>query len=137
MLLTKTTEYAVRVLIFMAYQDKDLFTAKHIHEKLKIPYKYLTRIMTNLAKKGYLESIRGRAGGFKFQKKLDKITLLRIIDAVEGLEGFDKCILGLEDCTDENPCALHYVWEKTKQEFIKNLSTTTLADLVSIEIKKF
>ena len=93
--------------------------------------------MTDLAKQGYLESIRGRSGGFKFQRKLNNITLIKIIEAVEGLTGFDKCILGLEDCSDEDPCALHLVWEKTKNEFIKNLSITTLADLVSIEIKKF
>ncbi len=93
--------------------------------------------MTDLAKQGYLESIRGRAGGFRFQKNLNKITLIKIIEAVEATDGFDKCILGLEDCSDENPCALHFVWEKTKKEFMKNLSNTTLADLVSIEIKKF
>lgn len=137
MILTKTTEYAVRVLIFMAYQKKELFTAKYIHEKLHIPYKYLTRIMTVLAKNGYLESTRGRLGGFKFHKDLNQISLLKIVETVEGKDGFDKCILGLEDCSDESPCALHFVWEKTKTEFIKNLSTTTLADVLNVEIKKF
>ncbi len=93
--------------------------------------------MTDLAKQGYLKSTRGRSGGFRFQKNLDNITLIKIIEAVEGHDSFDKCILGLEDCSDENPCALHLVWEKTKSDFMKNLSSTTLADLISTEIKKF
>ncbi len=139
MILTKTTEYAVRVLIFMANQDRELFTAKYIHEQLNIPYKYLTRLMTRLAKseEGLLVSIQGRDGGFKITNKLNEITLARIIETVEGMDSFNACILGFSECSDDNPCALHFVWEKHKASFLKTLRTTTLEDLKNTGVMKF
>ncbi len=137
MILTKTTEYAVRVLTFMASQNEDLFSAKYIHKQLNIPYKYLTRLMTDLAKHGCLSSIRGRQGGFKFTKKLSDISLAKIIEAVEGMDSFNACILGFDECSSDNPCAMHYVWEKNKAEFIKTLENTTLDDINHFKVTRF
>jgi Rrf2 family protein len=137
MILTKTTEYAVRVLTFMASQDKDLFSAKYLHEQLDIPYKYLTKLMTDLAKNGCLTSIRGRDGGFKITKKLNEISLSKIIEAVEGMDSFNSCILGFHECSSENPCAMHYVWEKNKIEFIKTLENTSLYDINHMKVGRF
>jgi Rrf2 family protein len=139
MILTKTTEYAVRVLIFMANQNRELFTVKYLHEQLNIPYKYLTQLMTRLAKsdQGLLTSIQGRDGGFKINKKLSVVSLAKIIEAVEGMDSFNTCFLGFEECSDENPCAMHFVWEKHKELFLNTLNTTTLDDLKEMEAVKF
>jgi len=138
MILTKTTEYAVRVLTFMASQDdRDLFSAKHLHEQLNIPYKYLTRLMTDLAKYGCLLSIRGRDGGFKITKSIKEISLAKIIEAVEGMDSFNSCILGFHECSSDNPCAMHFVWEKNKAAFIKTLETTSLDDINHMEVSRF
>ncbi len=138
MVLTKTTEYAVRVLAYMANNEsRVLFSAKSLHENLKIPYKYLTRLMTNLAKHGYLTSVKGRAGGFMLKKKPNEISLSDIIGAVEGMDSFSKCILGFDDCSDDNPCALHFIWEKTKKQFLEVLENTTLEDIKNAYITKF
>ena len=137
MILTKTTEYAVRVLSFMAKNKQNLFSAKYLHEQLDIPYKYLTKLMTDLAKHGCLTSIRGREGGFKITKKLDEISLAKIIESVEGMDNFNACILGFHECSRENPCAMHFVWEKNKAEFIKTLENTTLNDINHMEVSRF
>jgi len=137
MILTKTTEYAVRVLTYMASQEQELISAKYLHEKLNIPYKYLTKLMTDLAKYGCLTSIRGREGGFKITKELKEISLSKIIEAVEGMESFNACILGFHECSSENPCAMHYVWEKNKAEFIKTLESTSLYDINQMKIGRF
>jgi len=137
MILTKTTEYAVRVLTYMASQKQDLFSAKYLHEQLNIPYKYLTKLMTDLAKSGCLTSIRGRDGGFKITKKLKEISLARIIESVEGMESFNACILGFQECSSENPCAMHFVWEENKANFIKTLESTSLHDINHMEVGRF
>ena len=137
MILTKTTEYAVRVLTYMASQKQDLFSAKYLHEQLNIPYKYLTKLMTDLAKSGCLTSTRGRDGGFKITKNLNEITLSKIIESVEGMESFNACILGFHECSNENPCAMHYVWEKNKKEFVKTLENTTLNDINHLDVGRF
>jgi len=139
MILTKTTEYAVRVLTLMAskHHEKVSFSAVYLHEQLNIPYKYLTRLMTDLSKQGLLLSIRGRGGGFRIIKDLSEITLADIVEAVEGMSSFNACILGFDECSSENPCALHFVWEKNKENFIKMLKETSLEDIRREEIKRF
>ena len=137
MILTKTTEYAVRVLTFMACQKQDLFSAKYLHEQLNIPYKYLTKLMTNLAKSGCLTSIRGRDGGFRITKEIKDISLAKIIESVEGMDSFNSCILGFHECSSDNPCAMHFVWEKNKTDFIKTLENTSLQDINHLEVGRF
>ena len=137
MIFSKTTEYAVRVLTFMVSHDMALYTARYLHEQLQIPYKYLTKLMTNLAKNGYLLSIRGREGGYNINIDPTRITIADIMGAVEGIEGFKACVLGLPECSEENPCAMHYVWEKNKEIFIHTLRTTTIAELTKNRIGQF
>jgi len=137
MILTKTTEYAVRVLAYMAKEKEQLLSAKYLHEQLHIPYKYLTRLMTDLAKNGYLISVKGRDGGFRIIKDLKEISLANIVQSVEGMDSFNACILGFHECSSENPCAMHFVWEENKKQLLKTLKTTTLNDLNHINIGKY
>ncbi len=136
MILTKTTEYAVRILTFMAKENKQLYSAKHLNEKLNIPYKYLTKLMTDLARKGLLTSIKGRDGGFRLSKKSNKITLSEIVESVEGLDSFNSCVLGFHECSNSNPCAMHFVWEENKKNLLETLQNTTIKNLTNQYITK-
>ena len=137
MILSKTSEYAVRILAYMVVNKHDKYNAKYLHEQLKIPYKYLTKLMTDLTKRGCVVSIQGRDGGFMLAKEPVEISLADIVEAVEGAEKFNGCILGFDDCSDENPCALHYFWEKNKDRIISMMRNTTLEDLTKVNITKF
>ena len=132
---TKTTEYAMRTLIFMATHDCELYSTNFLSEELKIPHKYLSRIMTDLVRSELIESIKGRSGGFRIAKPLDQISLLDIYTAVEGREFLTSCILGFKECSDENPCALHFIWEKSRSQMLKILQDTTLAYFRAIRSK--
>ena len=136
MILLKTTEYAIRVLTFMARDETQLFSAKYLHGQLGIPYKYLTNLMTGLARNGYLISVQGRDGGFKISKKLSEITLATIIETTQGMESFDGCVLGFYECSDSNPCAMHYVWQDNRDNFLSTIKNTTLDDLAGMNITK-
>ena len=137
MIFSKTTEYAVRVLTFMASHKKGLYSARYLNDQLQIPYKYLTKLMTNLAKSGYLLSVRGREGGFIINKDPAGLTIADIVESVEGIESFNACILGLPECSEQNPCAMHYVWEKNKKAFLHTLKVTTIAELTEKRIGQF
>jgi Rrf2 family protein len=136
MLFTKTTEYALRVLICIAKSDSQLLSANHLHEKLDIPYKYLTRIMTDLSKKNLLLSVKGRDGGFKLIRPSEQIMVSDIIDAVEGMERFNSCILGFQECSSDHPCAMHSVWEQNKINLLHTFKTTSLFDMIQQEFQK-
>lgn len=129
MTLSKTTEYALRVLTSMSVDTDKMYSSAFLHSKLKIPKKYLQRLLTDLSKNGLITSIQGRNGGFVFAKKIEKIFISDIIDAVEGFKKEPSCFFGFEKCALDNPCAMHDVWVTSQQELIKVLSTTSLADL--------
>lgn len=131
MTLSKTTEYALRVLTLMASDKEKMYTSAYLHTKLKIPKKYLQRLLTDLSKNGLISSIQGRSGGFIFAKKIEKIFISDIIEAVEGFKNEPSCFFGFEKCALENPCAMHDVWSESQKNLIKTLSTTRLVDLIN------
>ncbi|MEI7503155.1 MAG: Rrf2 family transcriptional regulator [Paludibacter sp.] len=129
MKLSKTSEYALRILIFMAKEPEKLYTAKQLIEELNVSDKYLRRLMTDLSKAGFIRSIQGREGGYSFVKSIDKIYLFDVIDSVEGMEKLNGCVLGFEKCSCTNPCAMHDAWLPVRTELNKVFRETRLSDM--------
>jgi Rrf2 family protein len=126
---SKSAEYALRVLSFMAADHSQLFAADYLHQKLHIPQRYLRRLMTELSKKGLVESTMGRYGGFTFARDPSDIFLADIIIAVEGSVFINPCIMGFEECALKNPCPIHDRWERTRKSIMDVLTTVSLTDL--------
>ena len=129
MKLSKTSEYALRILIFMAKEPEKLYSAKHLIEKLKVSDKYLRKLMTDMSKSGFIKSSQGRDGGYTFAKDIQNIFLYDIIDSVEGMEKLNGCVLGFDECSCTNPCAMHNIWEDKRNEMNKLFSETRLSDM--------
>ena len=136
MRLSKSSEYAIRCLVYMATAEADLCPVKRLSDRLNIPYKYLGRLMGRLREAGFVESVRGKNGGYRIAKPLDEIHLKQIVNVVEGLENFDRCLLGFERCDDENPCPMHEFWSGPKDSINEMLADVSLADMVKSEGKK-
>jgi Rrf2 family protein len=137
MKLSKTSEYALRILTYMARDPEQTYTAKSLVGTLKISDKYLRRLMTDLTKAGFIYSIQGRDGGYAFARPISSIHLSDIVDAVESMEKYTGCILGFDQCCHENPCVMHSFWAGTREEFIRTFTTRTLDQLDFKEIFKF
>lgn len=129
MTLSKTTEYALRILTLMISDTEKMYSSAYLFNRLKIPKKYLQRLLTDLSKNGLIKSVQGRNGGYVFAKKIDKIFISDIIEAVEGFKKEPSCFFGFEKCALDDPCAMHDVWSASQEELIKILSTTRLLDL--------
>lgn len=128
---SKTTEYAIRVLSYLHRYPSTSHSVNVLHQKLDLPYKYLTKMMTELVKKGLVNASRGRDGGLSLAKSAETIRLCDILEAIgEPLES-ERCILGFEKCDASNPCALHDQWAMPKEMIETMLTTTTLASLVN------
>jgi len=125
---SKTAQYTFRILIFMSEKADALFSATHIHEETKIPYKYLTMLLTKLAKANILKATRGRNGGFLLNKGTNAIYLVDILDAI-GENDCDNCALGESECNVDFPCSLHDAYKLPKIALVEMLSTTTLDKL--------
>jgi len=136
MKLSKTSEYALRILSFMAQDANRSYSAKYLVEKLSISDKYLRRLMTDLTKAELIYSTQGRNGGYYFAKNINNITIYQIIDTVEGMKKYSGCIMGFDECSDKHPCSMHIIWSSMRDQLIKAFKITTLADLKIAEIMK-
>ena len=137
MKLSKTSEYALRILSFMINSELQVFSAKYLVEKLGIPDKYLRHLMTNMRKKGFIKSFQGREGGYVFAKNANRIYLSDVIDAVEGMDKYSGCIMGFESCSNEAPCSLHKTYAPVRDNVIGFFSSTTISELKDIDVLKF
>ncbi len=129
MILSKTTEYALTVLGFMATRNMEVYPAEYLHKELKIPRQYLRRLLTDLSKMGFIKSSKGRNGGFVFAQDLKEINFYNIINAMEGHEALNTCLLGFTCCITEKPCVMHEIWLEARTKMVETLTNTSLAEL--------
>ena len=130
MQLHSSSKYAIRIMSFMANNnDIILFNAKDISEVLHIPYKFLTKIMSDLVKANLINSIRGRDGGYKVSRPAEDIAIIEIINIYDEFKHKDECMLGIGKCDGQNICSLHDKWSKPKQLIEEMFENTSLKNL--------
>jgi Rrf2 family protein len=125
----KTTEYALRILSYMAADEAKLYSADEIFQNLKIPYRYLRKQLTILSKSGLMISVQGIRGGYRLAKPNKDISLLDIVTACGEDFISDMCFFGIRECSFGQKCAMHDKWAVVKDSIRKVLGATTLADL--------
>lgn len=136
MQLHNTTQYAIRILSYIAkYGTSRLYPAKELSETLNIPYKFLTKIMTELVKSDFVDSIKGREGGYKLARPAQKISIYDILGSFRELEDDTKCVLGIGECDGNNKCALHDQWVEPRDLIRKMYKDTTLDKLEGQDFK--
>ncbi len=137
MKLSKTSDYAIRLLAFMAREENKMYSAKYLVETLDISDKYLRRILTDLSKAGFIFSVQGRDGGYRFSKSTSSIYLADVINAFEGMDQYSGCILGFCDCNDDNPCALHHLWADVRGSYLQIFNEKTIHDISKTKTLRF
>lgn len=130
MLLSKTSVYAIRASLYLAFLDRDEFIPiKKMSDKLEISFHYLTKILQQLSANHIVESYKGPNGGVRLLKKGKDITLYEIVAIIDGEQMFTECALGLPGCGVKAPCALHDQWAEAKTNIKTMLEQTTLIEL--------
>ncbi|MBN2895858.1 MAG: Rrf2 family transcriptional regulator [Campylobacterales bacterium] len=125
---SKTAQYAIRVMSYLTRYE-GVHSAATLHRELELPYKYLTKLLTQLEKSSLVTAARGREGGFSLARSADAITLHDIFNAIGEPLHASQCILGFEACDASNPCALHHQWLEPRVLIDEILLHTTLSDL--------
>ena len=133
MILSRTTQYAIQALIYMATQPPGVAVLNRtIAEHLNSPPTYLAKILQELCRGNLLYSFRGKQGGFCLRENSDKINLMQIVRLTEGPEFTEGCVLGLKVCSDKTACPMHTKWWPIKQEIVKLLQNQTLEMLAAM-----
>src|SRR5665647_361838 len=135
-MLSNSCRYGIRAVIYLASQPlSDGKTGiKKISGDLDLPTPFLAKILQQLAKQKILSSAKGPHGGFSLLKDPRKITLLDIVNSIDGKDVFTNCVMHNGSCecveNDKKYCPLHQDYQKTRTDLIKLFSNKTIYDLV-------
>jgi len=132
-MLSNTSKYAIRALIYLELYSNQENKAgiKKIAGELNIPSPFLAKILQMLVRHQLLDSTKGPHGGFCLNKPAIDITLMEVVDIIDGKETFDNCIIRTTPCDGNKPCSMHHKLAPIRSELKRLFATETIADMVS------
>lgn len=129
--LSNTSGYAVHALSCLRECKDQTCLVRDIASSTGIPKPYLAKIINNLNHHGLVYAKRGYRGGIALSRPPKEISLLQIVQAVEGANWIGECLLGLEDCSWRVICPTHKAWLKVRKQITEMLQSTSLADVIA------
>ncbi|MDW8129510.1 MAG: Rrf2 family transcriptional regulator [Bryobacterales bacterium] len=125
---SRACAYAIRALARLARQALPTpLKVRDIAAQENIPSAFLAKVLHQLVRAGLVSSSPGLAGGFRLRVPAERITLLEIVEAVDGLSQFTYCFTGLGECNEQEPCPMHESWKNVRASILDYLRQTTLA----------
>jgi len=100
-----------------------------IAEKITAPPSFTAKILQRLVRLGFVESLKGKGGGFYFDSQKPDLPIKDLIIATEGGRNFSGCGFGLKQCNDQNPCPLHYKYAPIREAINNLVSDETVQSL--------
>jgi Rrf2 family nitric oxide-sensitive transcriptional repressor len=132
MRLTAYTDYSLRVLIYLGLRGEGLATISDLSKTYGLSANHLMKIIHNLGKLGYIETVRGRGGGMKLAGAPEEINLGQVVRQMEPDFAIAECFdpERRADCVITPACRLQLVLGKAVEAFLDVLDNHTLADLL-------
>jgi len=131
--LSQTTGYAIKALACLNEPACDCQQTANIAECSGVPRPYLSKIIQSLARGGLVIAKRGIGGGIRLSRPPEQISLLEIVEAVEGEEWLGDCLLGMDECSNQVTCPTHDFWQRISREIRDELGKTTLASVITFK----
>lgn len=130
MMLSKTSQYALQALIYMATQRTGTpLLSRDIARKINASATYLAKILQILCRHGLLTSYRGKHGGFSLDEGTLSTRVIWVISLVEGPSFLEECPLGIGHCSAETPCPIYEAWYPMKNNLVALLEQLTIEDM--------
>lgn len=131
---SQASEYALRALAELARRGPEgWMLTSDLAETLRVPVHYLAKVLQTLARRGILESQRGRLGGFRLAHRPEEMTVYDVVYVLDDVHALESCVMGEETCSDETACPLHSLWKNVRGQFVEVLRNTTLRDLAKYQ----
>jgi Rrf2 family iron-sulfur cluster assembly transcriptional regulator len=135
MLLSQTSEYALRAMAWLAAAPPGVpVRAKDLAASAGVPLHYLSKILRRLVLADLLVSQKGQGGGFVLARPPQEIRFLDILAAVDAYPTEGRCAFGWGACQEDNPCPLHETWSALSDAIRTWAANTTLADVHAAEL---
>ena len=131
MRLTVYTDYALRVLMYLALKEDELATIAEISVSYGISRNHLMKVAHQLGVAGYVETVRGRGGGLRLARRIEAIGLGEVVRFTEPDMAIVSCFKPIDaPCAIRPSCVLRQALQKSRDAFMSVLDNYTLSDLV-------
>jgi len=133
MQITRQADYAVRAVLYLArLGQEDRAATSQVAQEQHIPPSFLAKIISQLSIAGLLHTSRGARGGVMLAREPKDITLLEVIEAIDGPIMINECVGDTGSCSFDEECPLRPVWSEAQNELVARLRNTNFAQLVAL-----
>lgn len=130
LLYSRTSRYAFHLLGALANRRDERLSGEELARITGIPANYLSKILNQLRKHGFVDSRKGWGGGFRLHETALQRPILEVLEVLEGPpSNLDSCAFGLPECDPTHPCPLHDQWDQIRTAARRMLAETRIADL--------
>jgi Rrf2 family protein len=130
MQITRQADYAVRAVLYLTNLSEDERVATStIAEKQRIPPSFLAKIISQLSIAGLLHTSRGARGGVTLAREPRDISLLDVVEAIDGPIQLNECVDASGVCTFEDDCPMKPAWCGAQEDLVKRLKSTTFSEM--------
>ena len=127
--LTRRGDYAVRAMVFLAGRGAGHASGSIIAGATGVPAGFLPQVMGDLVRAGLVTNRRGRSGGYGLARPAREVSLLAVVEAVEGDARRRRCVLRGGPCRRDGTCAVHDTFFAAQEALLGTLAGTSLADV--------
>jgi len=127
----KETEYALRGLVYIQLQNNNGRRPgiAEIAREIEAPQFYTAKILNRMVRAGFVSSIKGKGGGFYFDRDRTDLPIKELILVTEGNRSFSGCGFGLKNCNDDNSCPMHEKYAPIRDAILKLVTEETIQSL--------
>jgi len=125
---TRSSDLAARALVLLSTSESRRKGAA-LAADLDSTAGYLSQVMTPLVKAGWVRSDPGPSGGYSLATDLETISVLNVIEAVEGPTDDGQCVLQNRACGEAGPCTLHEAWSDARSQLVDKLASTPMSEI--------
>jgi Rrf2 family protein len=131
---TRRTDYGIRALLYLAEQPEGRAKADDIATAMDIPRGFLPQVLQVLQRARLVTSRPSRHGGYALARPAAEISILDVVEALEGPLADQECALRGGPCRWDEVCALHWVWSSARDALAGQLASATLADVAADDL---
>jgi Rrf2 family protein len=130
-MISQTTEYALRAIVYLADQSGMPRTTAQISDVTQVPAGYLAKVMQGLSRARLVKSQRGLNGGFTLARDPEVLTILEIVNSVDPIRRYPECPLGLPS-HGKRLCPLHRRLDEAGALVEESFRQTTVAEMLMV-----
>ena len=130
MQLTRAADYGVRAIVHLATMpERERALLPSLARATGAPPSFLSKVLQKLCAAGYVSSLRGKSGGFEILPRGRKVSLRKVIEAIDGPIHLNSCLAPGPTCPRKRFCPVHPVWERAQEAMITVLDSSSIAEL--------